>query len=70
MSRGWEEYKKKFPHLAHEQRQTWSERVEVKAWLEGGGELWLGMKECRKSKRVSEAQKREVEKWLRGGGGM
>ena len=39
VSRGWEEYKRKFPHLAHEQRQTWSERVEVKAWLEGGGEL-------------------------------
>ena len=39
VSRGWEEYKRKFPHLAHEQRQTWSEKVEVKAWLEGGGHM-------------------------------
>ena len=70
VSRGWEEYKRKFPHLAHKQRQTWSERVEVKAWLEGGGELLLMVRDHLKSKRASEAQKREVEKWLRGGGGM
>ena len=30
VSRGWEEYKIKFPHLAFEQRRNWSKREEVK----------------------------------------
>ena len=70
MSRGWEEYKRKFPHLAYDQKQMWSEKVEVRAWLKGGDESRLEEKEdCRRSL-ASDAKKREVEKWLRGGGGM
>ena len=38
VSRGWEEYKIKFPHLAFEQRRKWSEREVVKEWLAGGDE--------------------------------
>ena len=73
VSRGWEEYKKKFPHLAHVQRQLWSEdewrsMKEGREWLEGGDEL--SMKEREKSLRLkaTDAQKRKVETWLRGGG--
>ena len=68
-SRGWEEYKSKFPHLAHEQRRNWSESEEVKEWLAGGDETELERKEIRlKPWRVP--YKKEVEKWLRGGGGQ
>ena len=62
VSRGWEEYKRTFPHLAHEQRQMraskWREVTSVKFWKR------------RKERQASEAQKREVETWLRGGGGQ
>ena len=73
VSRVWEEYRRKFSHLAHEwkaQRQEWSERKVVRAWLEGGDEARMEEKEECRRKLTSDAQKREVEKWLRGGGGM
>ena len=44
-SRGWEEYKNKFPHLAYNQRHKWSERKVVKEWLAGGDESVLKEKE-------------------------
>ena len=66
--RGWEEYKSKFPHLAHDQRREWSTRKMVRRWLAGGDELELEEGEgVRKSLRT-EAQMRKVEEWLRGGG--
>ena len=74
VSRGWEEYKRTFPHLAHEQRQMraskWREVASVKCWLKDGVGVLLGDKERRKERQASEAQKREVETWLRGGGGQ
>ena len=74
VSRGWEEYKRKFPHLAHIQRHTWSEsewrdRKAVKAWLEGGDESRLEEREGNAILLSTDAQKREVETWLTGGGG-
>ena len=69
--RGWEEYKIKFPHLAFEQRQEWSEREVVKKWLAGGDEMELERKEnAKKPMFASEPYRREVAKWLRGGGGQ
>ena len=72
VSRGWEEYKSKFPHLAHGQRHMsedeWMEVGFVKTWLRGNNVL-LEMRERREEKQASEAQKRKVETWLRGGGG-
>ena len=71
VSRGWEEYKIKFPHLAHEQRRKWSEREEVKEWLAGGDETALERWERRKTTLFATVPNRvEVEKWLRGGGGQ
>ena len=70
MSRGWEEYKRKFPHLAFEQREEWSEREVVKKWLAGGDEGPYVVMEERRKKGVSAARHCDVEKWLRGGGGQ
>ena len=43
VSRGWEEYKRKFPHLAFAQREEWSEREVVKMWLaEETSRRWRG----------------------------
>ena len=41
VSRGWEEYKNKLPHLAFKQRHKWSEMEVVKKWLAGGDEKEL-----------------------------
>ena len=65
VSRGWEEYKKKFPHLAHEQRRLWSESE----WKEGGDESSEKEREEELRLEATVAQKRKVETWLRGGGG-
>ena len=70
VSRGWEEYKRKFPHLAFEQREEWSEREVVKKWLAGGDESELERKEKVKEKSKYMPYKIQVEKWLRGGGGQ
>ena len=76
VSRGWEEYKRTFPHLAHEQRHLraseWKELLRVKAWLKNreAQRENLEDRERRLEKKASGAQKREVEKWLRGGGGL
>ena len=70
VSRGWEEYKRKFPHLAHDWRRQWSVRSQVRHWLAGGDEsYWEKVEETRREK-ASNAKKREVEEWLRGGGGQ
>ena len=45
MSRGWEEYRSKFPHLAHELRRNWSERGLVKKWMAGGDKSWYESQE-------------------------
>ena len=72
VSRGWEEYKKKFPHLAHGQRlmseERWKALFSVRHWLIGGNTM--DSRERREIKSMSEAQKKEVETWLRGGGGQ
>ena len=71
VSRGWEEYKNKFPHLAFEQRREWSEREVVKKWLAGGDEMELERKEKMMKPMFSGVPyRREVAKWLRGGGGQ
>ena len=70
VSRGWEEYKRKFPHLAHEQRQEWSEREVVKMWLAGGDESELERREERWKPKDGRPYLRQVEWWLRGGGGQ
>ena len=67
VSRGWEEYKQKFPHMAHFLRQRWS-RVEREG-KEGSVENLVEM-ERKMRERASGAQKREVEEWLSGGGGL
>ena len=66
-SRGWEEHRRKFPHLAYEQRR---ERYEQgwKAWLAGGEERREREMEDALRKLAKDAQKEKVEKWLRGGG--
>ena len=68
-SRGWEEYKSKFPHLAFELRRNWSESEEVKEWLVGGDEKMLERKERRLRPWILPIRV-EVEEWLRGGGGQ
>ena len=72
VSRGWEEYKSKFPHLAHGQRHMsedkWMEVGSMRVWLRGEDKL-MEMREMREEKQASEAQKKEVKTWLGGGGG-
>merc|ERR1712082_423186 len=55
-SRGWEEYQRKFPHLAFIQRYVskgeWSERKVVKEWLAGGDESRLMEREEEKARLV------------------
>merc|ERR1711888_449070 len=63
-SRGWEEYKSKFPHLAFTQRYKWSKREVVKEWLAGGDESEMETME-RQLKRMGEPKNEQVEKWLR-----
>ena len=79
VSRGWEEYKERFPHREFIQRLEWSkwkEEKTVKAWLEAKKgskerekceeemmELELMIKKNRGCKGLE-----QVEKWLRGGG--
>ena len=70
VSRGWEEYKKKFPHLAHEQRQGWSTRGLVRMWMAGGDESVQERQEEWYRNCESKAYTRKVEKWLSGGGGQ
>ena len=79
VSRGWEEYKERFPHRAYVQRLFWSEVKEekqMKAWLEAeeGSEE---RKKCEEEmmelelllkKSASYGKLEKVEKWLRGGG--
>ena len=79
ISRGWEEYKERFPHRAYNQRLFWSkvkEEKQVKAWLEAkaGSE---DEKKCEEEmmemelmlKKNGGCRKLEkVEEWLRGGG--
>ena len=36
VARGWEEFRSLFPYLGHDWRRGWSERQEVKQWMEGG----------------------------------
>ena len=72
-SRGWEEYRGKFPHLAYERRRTWGERKwkETKstiAWMAGGDEVKEERWEEWLKRGATDAQKRKVETWLRGGG--
>ena len=69
-SRGWEEYKNKFPHLAFKQRHKWSKREAVKKWLEGGDEKELEVWERQLKPKGREPKNEKVEKWLRGGGGQ
>ena len=69
-SRGWEEYKNKFPHLAFNLRHKWSEREEVKKWLAGGGEKKFEWEEGMCKRLGGEPRNEKVEKWLRGGGGQ
>ena len=69
-SRGWEEYKNKFPHLAFNLRHKWSEREVVKKWLAGGDESELERSEARLERIGGEPNNEKVEKWLRGGGGQ
>ena len=70
VSRGWAEYKNKFPHLAFEQRHKWSEREVVKEWLAGGDEKELERLERWYKPKRKGARNEEVEKWLRGDGGQ
>ena len=67
--RGWEEYKQKFPHMAHFLRQRWSSME--RDWFEGraGSEEKLERLERRMRERAG-AKTREVEEWLSGGGEM
>ena len=72
-SRGWEEYRRKFPHVAFEQRRLWGERrwkekKRTKAWMEGADESSERKREEELVKTWTVAQKKEVETWLRGGG--
>ena len=72
VARGWEEFRSLFPYLGHDWRRGWSERQEVKQWLEGGEEEErnLEFREVMKKARASAAKHEQVEKWLRGGGGQ
>ena len=67
-SRGWEEYRRKFPHMAYNWRRKWSESEEVKKWLVGGDERSLKESEARNVRMFGEPYKEKVAKWLRGGG--
>ena len=69
-SRGWEEYRRKFPHLAYNQRRGWSEMEEVKRWLAGGDEKEIKWREGCVKRLGGEPKNEKVEKWLRGGGGQ
>ena len=69
-SRGWEEYKSKFPHLAFTRRYKWSERKVVKEWLAGGDESVEEKLERQVKMSAGKPEQKQVEKWLRGGGGQ
>ena len=72
VARGWEEFRSLFPYLGHDWRRGWSERQEVKQWLEGGEEeeKHLEFREVMSKARASAAKHEQVEKWLRGVGGQ
>ena len=79
VSRGWEEYKERFPYRAYVQRLEWSKVKEVKrvkAWLEakeGSEEKKVSEEELMEMERLLKknggwSRQEQVEKWLRGGG--
>ena len=61
-SRGWEEYKNKFPHLAYNQRHKWSERKVVKEWLAGGDESRLMEREEEQARLAKRREEKESER--------
>ena len=64
-SRGWEEYQRKFPHLAFIQRyvskEEWSERKGVKEWLAGGDESRLMEREEERARSAKMREEKERE---------
>ena len=67
-SRGWEEYRRKFPHLAYNWRHNRSESKLWQEWLAGGEESELERLEAGMVSREDGPYNEKVEKWMRGGG--
>ena len=70
MTRGWEEFKSKFPYLAHTWRYVWVESEARREALREGMERRSEELERREKLCEKWANKSGVQEWLSAGGGL